>query len=72
MQFGPLILNLWQVSEGEEGDEGEEGEEEEEDDTVYMYIPPEPKDWISLGSEKEIEESSVKETRRKVMRKHVS
>lgn len=28
--------------------------------------PPEPKGWISLGSEREIEEESVKETRKKV------
>ncbi|GFS17212.1 WD repeat-containing protein 63 [Elysia marginata] len=57
---------LLKVSETEEGEAGEEGEEEEEDDTVYMYIPPEPKDWVSLGSEKEIDESTVKETRRKL------
>lgn len=57
---------LLKVTETEEGEAGEEGEEEEEDDTVYMYIPPEPKDWVSQGSEKEIEESSVKETRRKL------
>lgn len=29
---------------------------------------PEPKPWISLGSEIEIEEESVKETREKVLR----
>lgn len=61
------------VKEGEEGGEGgEEGEGgeggiiEEEDTTVYRYIPPEAKEWISLGSEKEIEEEAVVETRDKV------
>ncbi|KAK3590717.1 hypothetical protein CHS0354_012290 [Potamilus streckersoni] len=49
----------------------EEGEEEgqemvEEEQVVYKYIPPEPKDWVSHGSEKEITEESVIETRRKI------
>lgn len=59
---------LSQAGEPEEGEEEKE-EEEEEDDTVYMYIPPEPKDWVSQGSEKEINEQSVKENRRHVSRK---
>lgn len=33
---------------------------------MYTYIPPEPKDWVSLGSEKEIKEESVTENRRRV------
>lgn len=30
--------------------------------------PPRPKHWIGLGSEREIEEESVRETRKKVQR----
>lgn len=33
---------------------------------MYKYVPPEPKDWISHGSEKEIQEESVSEMRRRV------
>lgn len=51
--------------EDEEG-EGKEEEGEEEDDTVYKYIPPEPKEWVSQGSEKEINAHTVKENRRHV------
>uniref|UniRef100_A0A8D0DV88 Dynein axonemal intermediate chain 3 n=1 Tax=Salvator merianae TaxID=96440 RepID=A0A8D0DV88_SALMN len=46
----------------EEDDEGEfEGVQEE-----HVYRPPVQKPWVSLGSEKEIEEESVKETTRKI------
>lgn len=38
---------------------------------MYTYIPPEPKDWVSLGSEKEIKEESVTENRRRVSVVHV-
>ncbi|XP_071953082.1 dynein axonemal intermediate chain 3-like [Antedon mediterranea] len=55
--------------EGEDG-EREEGqrqaEEEEVDLTVYTYVPPEPKEWVSQGSEKEIKEESIEETRKKI------
>ncbi|KFP92354.1 WD repeat-containing protein 63, partial [Apaloderma vittatum] len=45
----------------------ETAEEEKEDDEegtleFHPYKPPVPKPWVSLGSEKEIEEESVKET----------
>ncbi|XP_059149389.1 dynein axonemal intermediate chain 3-like [Physella acuta] len=50
----------------EEKLEGDAEAMEPEDDTVYLYVPPEPKDWISLGSEKEIEEGNVYEKRRKL------
>lgn len=59
-----------------EGKEGEEGAGEPEEEVVYKYIPPEPKDWISLGSEKEITEENVVEFRGPIkvsvkrMRKH--
>ena len=43
-----------------------EEEVEEEDDTIYTYMPPVAKDWIPLGSEKEIEEEAWKPTRTKV------
>ncbi|KAK0069497.1 WD repeat-containing protein 63 [Biomphalaria pfeifferi] len=39
---------------------------EEEDDTVYLYVPPESKEWVSQGSEKEIDEGILKEGRRKL------
>ena len=39
---------------------------EEEEVIVYRYVPPEPKKWVSLGSEVEIEEESVVESRPKV------
>lgn len=51
---------------GGEGAEGEEGVETEEDTTVYTYVPPESKEWVSQGSEKEILEESVVQMRRRV------
>ncbi|XP_048256413.1 dynein axonemal intermediate chain 3-like isoform X4 [Haliotis rufescens] len=51
---------------GREGG-GEEGEEEEEEEeVVYTYVPPEAKEWVSQGSEKEIQEETVVDTRRRV------
>ncbi|XP_013408046.1 WD repeat-containing protein 63 [Lingula anatina] len=50
--------------EGGTGEGGEGGEEEEE--VEYKYIPPVPKDWVSQGSEKEIEEENVFETRPRI------
>lgn len=48
----------------------EENEEEEEniEETLEIqpYRPPVPKPWVSLGSEKEVEEESVKDTITKV------
>jgi len=32
---------------------------------VYIYKPPVSKPWISLGSEKEIEEESVQESKKR-------
>ena len=49
---------------GEGGEAGEGAEPEEE--VIYKYIPPTPKDWVSLGSEKEIAEESLVEHRVKV------
>lgn len=47
------------------GDEAEaEGEKEEE--IIYTYIPPESKEWVSQGSEKEIKEENVVENRRRI------
>ncbi|KAK3092104.1 hypothetical protein FSP39_025223 [Pinctada imbricata] len=49
------------------GEDGEGGEgAEPEDEIVYKYIPPEPKEWVSQGSEKEIKEESVVENRRRI------
>lgn len=42
-------------------------ESEPEEDFEDEIKTPEPKEWISLGSEKEIDEESVKETRAKVL-----
>ncbi|XP_002740173.1 dynein axonemal intermediate chain 3-like [Saccoglossus kowalevskii] len=36
-----------------------EGDTEPEEEVVYKYIPPEPKEWISQGSEVEVEEENV-------------
>lgn len=33
---------------------------------IYVYKPPISKPWVSLGSEKEIEEESVKESTKQV------
>ncbi|CAI9547361.1 unnamed protein product, partial [Staurois parvus] len=41
-------------------------EAKEEDTEDYTYHPPIPKPWVSLGSEKEIEEEMVKESRAKI------
>ena len=46
--------------------EGEEIIGEEEEEVVYSYIPPEPKEWVSQGSEKEIAEENVVDKRGKV------
>ncbi|XP_038048584.1 dynein intermediate chain 3, axonemal-like isoform X2 [Patiria miniata] len=57
----------------EEGEEGAEqadgeggGEGQEEEVVVYRYIPPEPKEWVSLGSEMDIEDEIVSESRPKI------
>ena len=39
---------------------------EEAEEVVYEYVPPIPKDWISLGSERDIEEESLIENRKRV------
>ncbi|XP_033096889.1 WD repeat-containing protein 63-like [Anneissia japonica] len=54
--------------EGEGGTEGQqqEGGDEEVDLTVYTYVPPEPKEWVSYGSEHDIEEESIQEKREKI------
>lgn len=56
------------VAEGEGSEAAAEGDKEVEDNTVYDYVPPEPKEWISQGSELEIEEEAVQETRRRVLK----
>lgn len=66
MIYDSLCLFVHQppIKEGEEGEEGVAVEAEE--DVVYTYIPPEAKAWVSQGSEKEIKEEDVSETRRRV------
>ncbi|XP_074817511.1 dynein axonemal intermediate chain 3 isoform X6 [Natator depressus] len=44
----------------------EEGETKEGTTEEYVYKPPVRKPWVSLGSEKEIEEESVNESLRKI------
>ena len=48
--------------------EGEEAAEEEAEgeEVVYKYIPPVSKEWVSQGSEREIEEESLIEHRQRV------
>ncbi|XP_057649501.1 dynein axonemal intermediate chain 3 [Chionomys nivalis] len=46
-------------------EEQEEPKEHAPED-MYIYKPPVSKPWVSLGSEKEIEEESVKESKRRV------
>ena len=59
--------NLNFLQSPDEEREGEEGEQVAEEETiVYKYVPPEAKEWKSLGSEKEILEESVKDMRRRV------
>ncbi|XP_038167661.1 dynein intermediate chain 3, axonemal isoform X1 [Arvicola amphibius] len=55
------FLNTLEVPE-----EQEEPKEHAPED-MYVYKPPVSKPWVSLGSEKEIEEESVKESKRRVM-----
>ncbi|XP_074732522.1 dynein axonemal intermediate chain 3 [Strix uralensis] len=52
----------------ETAEEKEEKEEENREETleVHPYKPPVHKPWVSLGSEKEIEEESVKDTVTKI------
>ena len=59
-------LNLILLQPPDEEKEGEDEQVAEEETIVYKYVPPEPKDWKSLGSEKEIAEESVKDMRRRV------
>ncbi|KAL1772377.1 WD repeat-containing protein 63 [Sigmodon hispidus] len=46
-------------------EEQEEIKEHSPED-IYIYKPPISKPWVSLGSEKEIEEESVKESKRRI------
>ncbi|KAM7317825.1 hypothetical protein ACRRTK_022562 [Alexandromys fortis] len=46
-------------------EEQEEPKEHAPED-MYIYKPPVSKPWVSLGSEKEIEEESIKESKRRV------
>ncbi|KAH9523462.1 WD repeat-containing protein 63 [Bulinus truncatus] len=50
----------------EEKTEAEGQAAEVEDDTVYLYVPPESKEWVSQGSEKEINEGILTEGRKKL------
>ena len=61
----PLFVSLYQTSE-EEAEGAEGGEAAEEEQIVYKYVPPEPKEWVSLGSEREIEEENVTVSRKTV------
>nr|XP_039270172.1 dynein intermediate chain 3, axonemal-like [Styela clava] len=51
---------------GPVGVAGEEAEPEEEEEIVYTYKPPEAKEWISLGSQVEVECEIVQDTRPKL------
>ncbi|XP_070562697.1 dynein axonemal intermediate chain 3-like isoform X2 [Ptychodera flava] len=43
-----------------------EGEAEPEEEIIYRYIPPEPKEWVSQGSQFEVDEEKVEEQRERV------
>ncbi|NWW90581.1 WDR63 protein, partial [Rhynochetos jubatus] len=61
--------NLLKPSETAEKKEEEEEKEEENREEIlefYPYKPPVHKPWVSLGSEKEIEEETVKDTVTKI------
>ncbi|NXY72203.1 WDR63 protein, partial [Glareola pratincola] len=62
--------NLLKPPESNEEKKEEKGEEKEENGEatleVHPYKPPVPKPWVSLGSEKEVEEESVKDTVAKI------
>ncbi|NXN55579.1 WDR63 protein, partial [Rynchops niger] len=67
--------NLLKPPETTEGKEEEKKEEEKEENVqenteatleVHPYKPPVHKPWVSLGSEKEVEEESVKDTVAKI------
>ena len=51
--------------EEEEGEAGEGGKKAAEEDVVYRYVPPEPKEWVSQGSEREIDEEAFTDLRKK-------
>ncbi|NXF06603.1 WDR63 protein, partial [Smithornis capensis] len=54
--------------ENEENEEKQEKEEENREETlkIHPFKPVVPKPWVSLGSEKEVEEESVKDTVSKI------
>ncbi|KAM9283510.1 dynein axonemal intermediate chain 3 isoform 2-T4 [Morus bassanus] len=54
------------AEEKEEKEEEKEEENREETLEVHPYKPPVHKPWVSLGSEKEVEEESVKDTVTKI------
>ncbi|KFR03726.1 WD repeat-containing protein 63, partial [Opisthocomus hoazin] len=58
--------NLLKPPETAEEKEEEKEEEREETLEVHPYKPPVHKPWVSLGSEKEVEEESVKSTVAKI------
>lgn len=69
--FSSMLCNVFDItaqpdgpSDDEQDGEGEDGEEE--DTTVYQYVPPVSKPWESQGSELEIVEESMAESRKKV------
>ena len=49
-----------ETAEEKEGEKEEENREETLE--IHPYKPPVHKPWVSLGSEKEVEEESVKDT----------
>ncbi|XP_075012286.1 dynein axonemal intermediate chain 3 isoform X4 [Calonectris borealis] len=60
------LLKPPETAEEKEEEEEEEEENGEETLEVHPYKPPVHKPWISLGSEKEVEEESVKDTVTKI------
>ena len=62
MYFRVLFILLQRPEVPEEQEEYKEHTSED----LYIYKPPISKPWVSLGSEKEIDEESVKESAKQV------
>uniref|UniRef100_A0A8C5LFH8 Dynein axonemal intermediate chain 3 n=1 Tax=Jaculus jaculus TaxID=51337 RepID=A0A8C5LFH8_JACJA len=72
VRVGNIALSLWPLLEKENGHARASTQEEQEEakeavsEDMYTYKPPVSKPWVSLGSEKEIEEESVKQSTKQV------
>lgn len=65
-KFGRVFQNVFVLLQPPEAPEEQEEYKEYIPEDIYIYKPPVSKPWVSLGSEKEIEEESVKESTKQV------